>query len=173
MATHSSTLAWEIPWTEKPGIQGYSPWGREESDVTEQLHIQLSLWQGCHRQKNLVSMHAGLLRSCPILCDPVDYGLPGFCQGGGSPGKYTGTYWPVLVAIVFQSTIFPAAPAANSPDYLVLPELLQPKQLHHLHTWPSQGQPKSSRAASGANPSGPPTCRAGNETTIETQGQCG
>ena len=43
MATHSSTLAWEIPWTEKPGIQGYSPWGREESDVTEQLHFHFSL----------------------------------------------------------------------------------------------------------------------------------
>ena len=26
MAPHSSTLAWKIPWMEKPG--GYSPWGR-------------------------------------------------------------------------------------------------------------------------------------------------
>ena len=25
MATHSSILAWEIPWTEEPG--SYSPWG--------------------------------------------------------------------------------------------------------------------------------------------------
>ena len=25
VATHFSILAWEIPWTEKPG--GYSPWG--------------------------------------------------------------------------------------------------------------------------------------------------
>ena len=35
MATHSSTLAWKIPWTEEPG--SYSPWGRKESDTTEQL----------------------------------------------------------------------------------------------------------------------------------------
>ena len=35
MATHSSILAWEIPWTEEPG--GYSPWGHKESDMTEQL----------------------------------------------------------------------------------------------------------------------------------------
>ena len=35
---------------------------------------------------------------------------------------------------------FPAALAANSPEYLVLLEPLQPKQLHHLHTWISQGQ---------------------------------
>ena len=34
MATHSSTLAWKILWTEKPGA-GYSPWGRKESDTTE------------------------------------------------------------------------------------------------------------------------------------------
>ena len=37
-------------------------------------------------------------------------------------------------------SVFPAALAANSPEYLVLPEPLQPKQLHHLHTWTSQGQ---------------------------------
>ena len=33
MATHSSILAWRIPWTEEPG--GYSPWGRKELDSTE------------------------------------------------------------------------------------------------------------------------------------------
>ena len=31
--THSSILAWKIPWTEEPG--GYSPWGRVELDMTE------------------------------------------------------------------------------------------------------------------------------------------
>ena len=36
MATHSSILAWKIPWTEKPGgLQ--SPWGRKEQDTTERL----------------------------------------------------------------------------------------------------------------------------------------
>ena len=33
MATHSSILAWRIPWTEEPG--GYSPWGHKELDMTE------------------------------------------------------------------------------------------------------------------------------------------
>ena len=33
MAPHSSTLAWEIPWTEEPG--GCSPQGHKESDTTE------------------------------------------------------------------------------------------------------------------------------------------
>ena len=35
MASHSSILAWRIPWTEEPG--GLSPWGRKESNRTEQL----------------------------------------------------------------------------------------------------------------------------------------
>ena len=39
MATPSSTLAWEIPWTEEPGRATYSPWGHRESDTTEQLHF--------------------------------------------------------------------------------------------------------------------------------------
>ena len=33
MATHSSILAWRIPWTEEPG--SYSPQGHKESDMTE------------------------------------------------------------------------------------------------------------------------------------------
>ena len=33
MATHSSILAWRIPWTEERG--GLHPWGRKESDTTE------------------------------------------------------------------------------------------------------------------------------------------
>ena len=33
MATHSSILAWRIPWTEEPG--GLHPWCQTESDTTE------------------------------------------------------------------------------------------------------------------------------------------
>ena len=39
MATHSSILAWEIPWTEEPGR--HSPWGHKESDMTERLGFAL------------------------------------------------------------------------------------------------------------------------------------
>ena len=35
MATHSSILAWRIPWTEKPG--GLQSTRVKESDTTEQL----------------------------------------------------------------------------------------------------------------------------------------
>ena len=33
MTTHSSILAWRIPWTED--LAGYSSWGGKESDTTE------------------------------------------------------------------------------------------------------------------------------------------
>ena len=38
MATHSSILAWTIPWTEEPG-ELYSPWGRKDLDTTKHTHI--------------------------------------------------------------------------------------------------------------------------------------
>ena len=37
MATHSSILAWKIPWTES--LVDYSTWSRKESDMTEGLHF--------------------------------------------------------------------------------------------------------------------------------------
>ena len=40
MATHSSTLALKIPWTEELGA-GYYPCGRKESGTTERLHFFL------------------------------------------------------------------------------------------------------------------------------------
>ena len=41
MATHSSILAWKIPWTEEPGE--LRPWGRKVSDTTESLTLCLGL----------------------------------------------------------------------------------------------------------------------------------
>ena len=45
MATHSSILAWRIPWTEEPG-KLYSPWSRKEMEMTVQLTLTF------HMQKN-------------------------------------------------------------------------------------------------------------------------
>ena len=52
MATHSSILAWRIPWTEEPG----------------------KLVCAC--------MHAKLLQSCLTLCDPMNCNSPGFSVHG-------------------------------------------------------------------------------------------
>ena len=43
MATHSSILAWRIPWTEELGGLQYT--GRKESDTTERLHFHFGLRQ--------------------------------------------------------------------------------------------------------------------------------
>ena len=50
-ATHSSILAWEIPWTEEPG--GLQCMGSQESNMTERLNhhchfIQALKCKPCH-----------------------------------------------------------------------------------------------------------------------------
>ena len=55
MATHSSTLAWKIPWRENPlegeslggrSLVGYSPWGHKELGTTERVHFTSWLPEG-------------------------------------------------------------------------------------------------------------------------------
>ena len=47
MATHTSILAWKVPWTEE--LVGCSPWGREKSDTTEQVHFTCKEVVNCHK----------------------------------------------------------------------------------------------------------------------------
>ena len=61
MATLSSTLAWRVPWTEDP--VGYSPWGREELDMTERS-LQAST---CFIHRTVL-----VTQSYLTLCDPMD-----------------------------------------------------------------------------------------------------
>ena len=51
MATHSSILAWKIPWTEEPG--GLQSMGLKESDTTEWLNTNTDLKK---RKNNLKSV---------------------------------------------------------------------------------------------------------------------
>ena len=62
MATHSSILAWKIPWTEEPG---YSPWGHKESDTTEQLHFtDLGFYlKKLEKRENIETEQAGKIRA--------------------------------------------------------------------------------------------------------------
>ena len=58
MATHSSILAWSIPWTERR-LVGYSPQGHKESDTTEATeHAHIILCTG-KRNGNLLQ-HSSL-----------------------------------------------------------------------------------------------------------------
>ena len=103
MATYSSTLAWEIPWTEEPG-----PWGRKRVGHDLATKQQQGVSMAClrstcslrsktlHLGKSLgletedlnpspcvaasllrVCMCAKVLQSSLTLCDPVDCSLPG------------------------------------------------------------------------------------------------
>ena len=54
IATHSSILAWRIPWTEELG--GLQSTGRKESDTTERLHFTFTLLLGRKVMSNLDSI---------------------------------------------------------------------------------------------------------------------
>ena len=59
MATHSSTLAWKIPWMEDPGR--LQSWCLEESDTTERLHFDFSL--SCIGEGNGNPLHCSCLEN--------------------------------------------------------------------------------------------------------------
>ena len=65
------------------------------------------------------------------------------CQGGGLNTGYRQEYWSIL-ANTGRHTLLElytsCRPSRQPLEYLVLPEPLGPKQLPHLHTWPSRGQ---------------------------------
>ena len=64
MATHSSTLAWKIPWTEEPG--GLQSMGSLRVGQTERLHFHFSL--SCIGEGN------GNPLQCSCLGNPRDGG---------------------------------------------------------------------------------------------------
>ena len=51
MATHSSILAWKIPWTEEP--LRLQLWVRKEWDMTEQLHFHFHKHKTVRIQANI------------------------------------------------------------------------------------------------------------------------
>ena len=94
MATHSSILAWEIPWTEEPGglqSMGLQRVGHNLStkqqikSVTgdtepegEQDKGEWECWAGCSFKQGAQvkalgkCVYAQSFQSCLILCDPTD-----------------------------------------------------------------------------------------------------
>ena len=50
MATHSSIIAWRIPWT--GSLTGYSPHGHKELDMTEHAHTKFTYTGRCKRRSN-------------------------------------------------------------------------------------------------------------------------
>ena len=69
MATHSSTLAWKIPWTEGPG--GLQSMGSLQSDTTERLHFHFHF----HALEKEMATHSSVLA----------WRIPGTGEPGGLP----------------------------------------------------------------------------------------
>ena len=85
MATHSSILAWKIPWTEDPGGL-YSPWGRKESYTTERLTHATWLCR-YYYQPHLLMLEEGTATHCRILAWRIPWTEePGGLQSIGSQG---------------------------------------------------------------------------------------
>ena len=59
MATHSSILAWRIPWTEEPG--GLQSWGRKESDTIERPSTAQSIGANAYNWKPVRIEHVSEL----------------------------------------------------------------------------------------------------------------
>ena len=101
MATHSSILAWRIPWTEEP--VGDSPWGRKELATTEWLRltsptlVKIILYIKRDLRSVRECQHIALLLLLSCFChvqlcatNPMGCSSPDSSVHGDSPGKNTG-----------------------------------------------------------------------------------
>ena len=114
--------------------------GSSQAKQLCQLHAQLSQGQNCHRQKQscvYAQGHFGPVRPFATLWTVA-------CQAAVSGRGFSRQeYCSVLAAVgchVLLEHRISCCPSCQPPEYLVLPEPLRPKQPHHLHAWPSQGQ---------------------------------
>ena len=140
MATHSSTLAWKIPWT---GAWWASVHGATESDTTERLHFHFSVWlTGCYgegdittsRRRNFPTWRSeSLANNFSQLCFCVGFpdssvGKESACNAG-DPGSIPvlGRSWRQarLPTPVFLG--FPVAQLVKNPPAMFL--------CYHPHPW--------------------------------------
>ena len=120
MATHSSILAWRIPWT-----VGYSPWPCEESDTIEAAqhactHLTAVLWEG---------MEAAILVTSLWLILPK---VSGRCFSSSS-AQITSVHWVLphlsfpfslpLLGIGFPGSSVGKESAFNARDLGLIPGL--------------------------------------------------
>ena len=74
--THSSILAWKIPWTEDPGrLQSMG-----SQRVGHNWAISLSLYTLCIHGRDPGHWVVKVAQSCPTLYDPMDYTVHGILQ---------------------------------------------------------------------------------------------
>ena len=118
MAPHSSTLAWQIPWTEEPG--GLQSMGSLESDTTERLHFHFTL--SCIGEGN------GTPLQCSCLENPRD----------------RGAWWAAVYGVAQSRTRLKRLSSSSSRaiDILVYSKIYPPNCEHESGVWTQQSLPK-------------------------------
>ena len=80
MATHSITLAWEVPWTEEPG--GLQSMGSQRAQSMGSQRHDLATKQqreNCDSHTEMIPsvQLSSVAQSCPTLFDPMNRSTPG------------------------------------------------------------------------------------------------
>ena len=139
------------------------------------LHAQISREESCQKQKKsciyasrVTSVVSDTLQPCRLwpaglLCQGRRFSRQEYWSDLANTGCHTLLEHYVSCWLSCQLPWIPGAART-----LVTQAAAPPLQSAN-----SRGKPKASRAASGANPSGRPTCRGRNKITVEIQGQCG
>ena len=110
MVTHSSTLAWRIPWTEKPGrlqSMGSQRVGQDWATSPARIYNSVTITPKHHDNEIWMLMllllsaaAAKSCQSCPTLCDPID-GSPSGSHPWDSPANNTGVGCHFLLQCTF------------------------------------------------------------------------
>ena len=128
MATHSSILAWRIPWMEEPG--GYSLWGPKESDTTQRLNTFFTF---------ILAVAVGLRvpNICLFspLCPHWDLILATVPSLGGEHGKeITGCFFPsCYYQVQEQSFHWPGSQKSSSKSLFISDAPAESNPLKQYH----------------------------------------
>ena len=150
------------------------PWCHKGSDMPSSCATFTfnSHWgRAATGKKSLASMCPGSIRSRLTPCTLQTVACQGSLSGRGVLQarilEHIGQYW---VSYPSRALYFllPQPPTSLSNRCCQNP--CNPSSCTTSTPGPHRGKPKSSRAASGANPGGRPICRGENKTTTETQG---
>ena len=110
MTTHSSILAWRMPWTEEPGGLQSTGWQRVRQDWSDLAHILYTEIMLDSLEKLIIQTHLvelleeswlSLELACPTLYNPMDCSLPGSSTHGISPGKKNEVGYHFLLQGIF------------------------------------------------------------------------
>ena len=150
------------------------PWS-PKAKWLHHLHAQLSLGQSCHRQKKsyvyvhrVTSVMSDSLWRCRLWPARL------LCHGRGfSRARILECIDQCWLSCTSRALYFLLHYPPTPLSTWCCQNLSDPSSCTISTAGPHRGKPKSSRAASGANSNGWPTCRGGNKITAETQGQCG